>query len=101
MAFTRLPLDSVVWAAGGNPLERKKTAAAGATVIEFAPGFADPNWCERAHVAYVLSGTLRLEVAGRIEEVAAGDGFVTDRGTPHRASNPGADPVRLFVITAE
>ena len=84
-----------------HPLERKKVAAAGATLIEFAPGFADPNWCERAHVAYVLSGTLHLEVEGRTEEIGAGDGFITDRGTRHRASNPGPTPVRLFVVTAD
>jgi quercetin dioxygenase-like cupin family protein len=101
MAYHRLPFASTPWTPGTHPLERKKAATAGATLIEFAPGFADPNWCERAHVAYVLSGTLRLEVEGRTEEIGAGDGFITERGTRHRASNPGPTPVRLFVVTVE
>ncbi len=101
MAYHHLPFAAAPWTSGADPLERKKLGVAGTTLIEFGPGFADPNWCERAHLAFVLSGTLRLEVDGRIEEIRAGDGFVTERGTRHRASNPGPTPVRLFVVTAE
>ena len=101
MGYHRLQFASAPWTPGAQQLERKKVGGAGAAVLEFGPGFSDPNWCERAHVAYVLSGTLSLEVDGHVEEIGTGYGFVTERGTRHRASNPGPTPVRLFVVTAE
>ena len=101
MPFTRLPFADMPWTPGGHPSERKKPAAHGATLLEFAPGFADPSWCERGHVAYVLSGTLHVELHSGIETVQAGDGFAIEAGTPHRASNPGPDPVRLFIVTTK
>jgi len=99
MRFSRLEFAAMPWSPGGHPLERKKTAARGATLLEFAPGFADPAWCERGHVGYVLAGTLHVELEGGAETVAAGEGFALDPGTRHRASNPGAEPVRLFIVT--
>ncbi|HUK12439.1 MAG TPA: hypothetical protein VLW17_03980, partial [Thermoanaerobaculaceae bacterium] len=62
MSFSRLGFTAMPWSPGSHPLERKKAAAHGATMLEFAPGFADPVWCERGHVGYVLAGTLHVEL---------------------------------------
>jgi quercetin dioxygenase-like cupin family protein len=101
MAFARLPFAALPWTTGAHPLERKKAAAHGATLLEFAPGFADPSWCERGHIGFVISGTVRLELETGVETLAAGEGFATEPGTGHRASNPGTEPVRLFIVTTE
>jgi quercetin dioxygenase-like cupin family protein len=91
--FAALP-----WQQGAHPLERKKTVAAGgATLLEFAPGFADPNWCENGHVGYVISGALGLEFADATERVEAGEAFVVEPGTKHRAFNPDEVAVVLFI----
>lgn len=99
MAATVVPFPEVPWAAGGHPLERKKAApAGGATLLEFLPAFRDPNWCANGHAGLVLDGTLGFELDGGGEiRAAAGEGFVIDAGTRHRAFNPGPGPVRLFV----
>ena len=102
MPFTRLPFRSLGWTAGAHPLEQKKLVAGHAVVLlEFAPGFEDPNWCERGHVIYVLDGALELALADRTELLRAGDGCVLNRTTRHRAKNPGSTPVRLFVVTLD
>jgi quercetin dioxygenase-like cupin family protein len=88
------------WHPGGHPLEKKKTGAARpVTLLEFTPGFADPNWCERAHVFLILAGTLELELKEGPAQLAAGECAIVDAGTPHRARNPGDAPCVLFVVS--
>jgi mannose-6-phosphate isomerase-like protein (cupin superfamily) len=100
VAFTKIPLPALPFRQGSHPLERRKRAAHDAVaVLEFAAGFADPDWCRRAHVFYVMRGTLTLELEGSRETVAEGECCVLDGGTPHRASNEGADPVLVFAVS--
>jgi quercetin dioxygenase-like cupin family protein len=95
-----VPFASLPYVQGGHPLERKKTGAHPAvTVLEFAPGFADPNWCRRAHIVYVLQGVLTFELERGGEAVAAGNSCVIEAGTAHRARNDGPDPVVAFVAS--
>ena len=102
MAFERLIYATQPWQAGAHPLEGKKPAALGrATLLRFLPGFADPSWCENGHAGYVLEGSLRLELDDGAREVGAGEGFVVEPGTRHRAANPTEIPVVLFVATYE
>ncbi len=102
MSFTRLPFTSLGWSPGAHPLERKKIVGGRPiALLEFAPGFEDPNWCERGHVIYVLEGVLDLALDDRTEHLQAGDGCVLEPETRHRAKNSGCVPVRLFVVSAE
>ena len=102
MAFTRLPLPDLPWVGGPHPLERKKALPdCPITLIEFAPGFEDPAWCPRGHAGYVLSGSLGLEFADRTETLRAGEAFWLDPRTRHRASNPGPEPVVLFLVSRD
>lgn len=103
MSFTRLPFTSLPWTVGAHPLEQKKIVAGHPVgLLEFAPGFEDPNWCTRGHIIYVLEGVLELGLDGDSAElVRAGDGCVLARGTRHRARNPGDLPVRLVIVSAD
>ncbi|MBP7148782.1 MAG: cupin domain-containing protein [Acidobacteria bacterium] len=99
MSQRRIAFPALPWVPGTHPLERKKPAGP-AGLLEFGPGFADPNWCERGHSGYVIAGVLRFEFADGTEEVGAGEGFAFEPGTRHRASNPGTVPVVLFIVSA-
>lgn len=101
MAVTRLPFAGIDWAQSPtHPLEKKKVVAGrSAALLQFAPGFADPNPCERSHVLYVLSGTLELELDDRVERIAAGEACWVDRGSRHRARNPGAENAVVFIVS--
>lgn len=68
-------------------------------LIEFAPGFVDPNICVRSHVIYVLSGELSLELEERVERAGAGQACWLDAGTTHRARNDGQVPVVAFIAS--
>src|SRR5690349_4536086 len=97
VACTRVDFPSLAWTPGGHPLERKKSCPTRPVVLlEFAPGFADPNWCERSHLVYVVSGVLEFELASpeeraakvsRVERFTAGQCCILDAGTSHRARN--------------
>jgi mannose-6-phosphate isomerase-like protein (cupin superfamily) len=100
VAFTKIPFPALSFAQGGHPLERKKVAAhPSVAVLEFGAGFADPNWCTRAHVFHVLEGELTLELDAAREVLRAGDACVIDAGTRHRAMNAGHEPVVLFAVS--
>ena len=102
MAFEHLAYPQRPWTAGGHPLEQKKTASLGrATLLRFAPGFADPSWCIHGHAAYVIEGRLMLDLDEGSREIEVGEGFVVEAGTRHRAANRGTVPVVLFVATYE
>ncbi len=98
---TRLPFSELPFSPSPtHPLEAKKVVpGAGAALLRFAPGFADPNWCERSHVVYVLEGALELELPDRVERIQAGDGCWVERGSAHRARNPGAVDAVVFIVS--
>jgi len=100
MGFTHLPFASMDWEPGTHPLEKKKTSpGSSACLLQFVPGFADPNWCERDHVLYVIKGALGLEMDGRDTVIGPGECAVIDGGTRHRAKNVGAETVVVFVVS--
>ena len=100
MGLTAARFDEMEWQPGVHPLENKKTASAGSVVlVKFAPGFSDPNWCERSHAMYVVEGVIALELEGRVETFSSGQAALLDRGTRHRASNPASEPAVLFIVS--
>jgi quercetin dioxygenase-like cupin family protein len=102
MAFERLAYARTDWTPGTHPLERKKPAALGrATLLRFEPGFEDPTWCEHGHAGYVVEGRFRLCLEDGVRDLDAGEGFVVEPGTRHRAANAGDRAVVVFVATYE
>ena len=98
MACLRVSFPRIEWSGGAHPLERKKVADdAPVSLLSFAPGFIDPNWCTRAHAGLILKGRFALELEVGTEIFEQGDAFVVDAGTRHRAANPGEDDVLLFI----
>jgi quercetin dioxygenase-like cupin family protein len=101
MACRLIDFSAAPWLPGAHPLERKKAATdVAVTLLEFAPGFVDPNPCRRGHAAFILEGEIALLLEDGSEvRAAAGSAFHLDPGTVHRARNPGDRPVRLFVYS--
>jgi quercetin dioxygenase-like cupin family protein len=100
MAFTRVPFGAMPWEQGQHRLEKKKSLLGrGVGLLEFGPGFMDPKWCERSHVMYVVEGMIELEFDEGLVTLAAGQCGVLDRGTRHRAKNPGDERAIVFVVS--
>lgn len=100
MNQVNVPFASSPWMPGVHPLERKKTTPGSSlALLEFAPGFADPQLCRNGHAGYVLEGALTFELDGGPQTIRAGEGFELPPGTRHRALNLGSQAVRLFLVT--
>ena len=101
MPITRIPFGQLAWEQSAtHPLEQKKVAGdRAAALLRLAPGFADPHECERSHVLYVLAGELELAGADGVIRVRSGEACWIDRGSGHRARNPGSEPVLVFIIS--
>jgi quercetin dioxygenase-like cupin family protein len=76
-----------------------------ALVVEatYAPGGKRPpahQHPEQDERFEVLSGTLRVELAGATHEYGAGESFDVPRGTVHRMANDGSEPARVRWTTS-
>jgi mannose-6-phosphate isomerase-like protein (cupin superfamily) len=101
MAVTRIPFPAIDWMPSPtHPLEHKKVVPGrSAALLRFAPGFEDPNRCERSHVLYVVAGALELALDDGVVRVDAGEACWVDRGSAHRARNPGSVDAVVFIIS--
>jgi quercetin dioxygenase-like cupin family protein len=97
--WSQAPFNTQPWLQGGHPLEQKKTAAPGMTLLRFEAGFADPNWCPRSHVLFVLEGDLEVEFPQTRTTVPAGEAIHIPPGCEHRVRTLGDRPVTLFALS--
>jgi quercetin dioxygenase-like cupin family protein len=67
-------------------------------LVEFLPGFSDPNWCAKGHVLYVLEGVIESEYEDHISTRRAGEAYVLPPGMKHRSRNPFTAPARLLIV---
>jgi quercetin dioxygenase-like cupin family protein len=70
-------------------------------IVEYAPGAGRDVWCEEPHQGFVLAGMIRYELPDGELLARAGQAFVLPPGTPHRGSNPGTEPARLYLVDHE
>ena len=98
-AVRALDFEAADWTDRGRA-RLKELSAHGRRVrlVEFLPGFSDPNWCLKGHAVYVLSGVLESEYADGFSSRRAGEAYVIPSGARHRSRNLGAEPVRLLIV---
>ena len=66
-------------------------------IVQFAPGFAEADWCCAAHIGYVINGILEVVFADSIELLSPGDILIIGAGDKHRARVI-EGPVNLFLV---
>jgi quercetin dioxygenase-like cupin family protein len=99
MVWTHASFGEQAWSQGAHPLEQKKVAPPGMVLLRFEPGFADPNWCSRSHVLFVVSGVLGVEFRDGNVVVPAGDAIQIPQGIEHRVAVVGSAETTLFAVS--
>jgi quercetin dioxygenase-like cupin family protein len=99
MAFSVASFGEQPWTPGAHPLERKKVAPPGMTLLRFEVGFEDPNWCTRSHVLFIVEGALSVELETQTVVVSAGDAIALDPGTRHRVAVIGSEATTVFALS--
>ena len=97
--FASLSWDG--WASGADVPARVKLAEAEGQrvrLLELGPGFVEPEWCEKGHIGYVISGQYVTELDGATWTMHAGQGFILPTGTRHRSRNAGSMPAIIFIV---
>lgn len=99
---TVLPLDALEWDEEAPGVRARHAELGGVrwAIVEYAPGGGRPEWCDVAHVGYVLSGEIRYEFSDTRSPLAVrrGEGFTLPPGAAHRGKNHGSAPAILLVI---
>jgi len=68
-------------------------------LAEFTRDFAEPDWCTRGHIGYVLEGEMELDFHGRIVTFRPGDGLFIPSGRDHgRKARVLTDFVRVVLV---
>jgi quercetin dioxygenase-like cupin family protein len=95
-------LDGLDWDNEAPGVRARHTEIDGVrwAIVEYAPGGGRPEWCEAAHVGYVLSGEIEYEFADRRAPLVArtGQGFTLPPGAAHRGHNRTDTPATLLVV---
>lgn len=79
--FDDLPWQTI------DPFARQKTIDKGDRVIrllEFQPGFEEAEFCTKSHVGFVVSGSMHIQFADRIELFGKGDVIYIEAGEKDR-----------------
>ena len=94
-----LKFDSMPWVEVSDLARQKSVQLADRAIriLELKAGFAEPDWCQRGHVGFVIAGKLRIDIDGQEEVFSAGDGLLIPEGKKHRAL-PHDENVTLFLV---
>lgn len=67
-------------------------------MVDFTPGYSADHWCARGHIAFVISGSLKIALGdGRSFDLQAGSSFhVGDEAGRHRVSSDAG--ARVFIV---
>jgi len=82
----RVDFDSLSWDSPvkGARFKVHKHGEKQLRLVEFSKEFAEPDWCGRGHIGYVLEGRADLDFNGKVETLHAGDGVFIPAGEQHK-----------------
>ena len=53
-------------------------------LAQFSKEFAEPDWCTRGHIGYILDGRIEVDFDGGVIAFGPGDGLFIPAGRKHR-----------------
>ena len=85
----KIDFESIPWESTTPGLRFRAYREGGKQVrlAEFTREFVEPDWCQKAHIGYVLEGMLEINFAGRLVLFQPGDAFFVAGGeeSKHKA----------------
>jgi mannose-6-phosphate isomerase-like protein (cupin superfamily) len=53
-------------------------------LAEFTREFAEPDWCTKEHIGYILEGQMEIDFDGKVVVFNSGDGLFIPAGEKHK-----------------
>ena len=68
-------------------------------LVEFTREFAEPVWCTKRHIGYILEGQLEINFEGKIVVFGPGDGLFIPPGEKHKHIGRAlTDSVKIILV---
>jgi len=68
-------------------------------LAEFTKEFAEPDWCTKGHIGYVLEGRMEIDFDGNVIVFGSGDGLFIPAGREHKhKARVLTDTVRMILV---
>ena len=82
----RIDFDAMQWEATAVGIRIKAHERGGRRLrlAEFGKEFAEPDWCTKGHIGYVLEGQLEIDFDGNVISFGPGDGLFIPAGEEHK-----------------
>jgi hypothetical protein len=99
----KIDFDSLDWQSL-RPGARAKVHREGAKqvrLVEFTSEFIEPQWCERGHIGYVVSGGLEIDFRGKVVSYPAGSGIFIPPGSAGAHKARSVTPVVRLVLVED
>ena len=101
MVAFRIDFEAIDWQSL-LPGARAKVHREGAKqirLVEFTSEFVEPQWCEKGHIGFVVSGTLEIDFRGEVITYPEGSGILIPPGSSSAHKARSVTPaVQLFLV---
>jgi quercetin dioxygenase-like cupin family protein len=99
MSEYKLDFSEIEWTEAPNGARFKMFERDGKTIrlVEFAGAFEEIDWCEKAHIGFVVEGDLEIDFGEEKILYTQGDGVFIPPETKHKAKHL-SEKVLLFLV---
>ncbi len=70
-------------------------------LVEFTSEFVEPQWCEKGHIGFVLSGALEVDFRGEVVSYPEGSGIFISSGSSGAHKACSVTPVVHLVLVED
>lgn len=78
--------------------KRVETLQSTIRIVEFSPGFVERDWCQQAHLGYVIRGELGIQFRDRELRFREGDGICIEAGAEFEHKAIVTEVVTLLLV---
>jgi quercetin dioxygenase-like cupin family protein len=103
MRSFKIDFDSLAWQSL-LPGARAKVHREGekqVRLVEFTSEFVEPQWCEKGHIGFVLSGALEVDFRGDVISYPEGSGIFIPSGSSGAHKARSVTPVVRLVLVED
>ncbi len=97
----KIDFESKPWdrAAVGAKFKASERNGRKLRLVEFTREFAEPVWCTKGHIGYILEGQLEINFDGKIVVFGPGNGLFIPPGEKHKHIGRAlTDSVKIILV---
>jgi len=103
MLSFKVEFDALPWQSSlpGARFKVHRDGAKQLRLVEFTSEFVEPDWCEKGHVGFVLSGGLEIDFRGHVVSYPEGSGIFIPPGHSSAHKARAVTPVARLVLVED